>query len=173
MTTQELVQRVHQLAEDYNKNHDGQFAINYHNGFYRLIHSDVPNFEYVIDYFNAQNNDIDSIFETLSKLIVIYKALNDEFSSYRVFFQEDCLKLFDKKHQTTLTPLSNQNVAIEQTYHPSLTEISFTKDGVEILLTLDSPYHCINAFYTAKADVSLDKLNDTIEALRKKTQNVL
>ena len=30
-----------------------------------------------------------------------------------------------------------------------------------------------HAFYTAKAEVPLDELNDTIEALREKTQNVL
>lgn len=64
-------------------------------------------------------------------------------------------------------------IAIEQTYRPSLTEINFIKDGVKILLTSDSPYHWIDAFYTAKANVSLNELNDTIEALREKTKNVL
>lgn len=81
--------------------------------------------------------------------------------------------LYDDDHETILIPLSEDKVAIEQTYRPSLTEINFIKDGVEILLESDSPYHCINAFYTAKADVSLDELNNTIEALREKTKNVL
>lgn len=53
MTIQELVQRVHQLAETYNQNHDGTLAINYHKGQYRLIHSKVPTFSYYIHYFNT------------------------------------------------------------------------------------------------------------------------
>ena len=52
MTTQELVQRVHQLAEAYNQTHEGTLAINYHKGQYRLIHSKAPTFSYYISNFN-------------------------------------------------------------------------------------------------------------------------
>lgn len=179
MTIQELVQRVHQLAETYNQTHEGTLAINYHKGQYRLIHSKVPTFSYYIHYFNTLDDDdviethIQEIFETVKGLIAIHKALNEKLQSNRRYCYENRIELYDDDHETILMPLSEDKVAIEQTYHPSLTEINFIKDGVEILLESDSPYHCINAFYTAKADVSLDKLNSTIEALREKTKNVL
>lgn len=57
MTIQKLVQRVHQLAEDYNQTHEGTLAINYHKGQYRLIHSKVPTFSYYIHYFNTLDDD--------------------------------------------------------------------------------------------------------------------
>ena len=179
MTIQELVQRVHQLAETYNQTHDGILAINYHKGQYRLIHSKVPTFSYYIHYFNTLDDDdviethIQEIFETVKGLIAIHKTLNEKLQSNHLYCYDNRIELYDDDHQTILKPLSEDKVAIEQTYHPSLTEINFIKDGVEILLTSDSPYHCINAFYTTKAEVTLDKLNSTIEALREKTQNVL
>lgn len=179
MTIQELVQRVHQLAEDYNQTHDGTLAINYHKGQYRLIHSKVPTFNYYIHYFNTLDDDdviethIQEIFETVKGLIAIHKALNGKLQSNHIYCYDNRIELYDDDHETILIPLSEDKVAIEQTYRPSLTEINFIKDGVEILLTSDSPYHCINAFYTTKAEVTLDKLNSTIEALREKMQNVL
>lgn len=179
MTTQELVQRVHQLAEDYNQTHDGTLAINYHKGQYRLIHSKAPTFSYYIHNFNPLYDDdnietyIQEIFETVKGLIAIHKTLTDDFRSNDIHCYNDRIELYKDKHQTVLKPLSEQIVAVEQTYRPSLVELNFQKDGVEILLESDSPYHWINAFYTAKANVSLDELNSTIEALREKTQNVL
>lgn len=179
MTIQELVQRVHQLAETYNQTHDGTLAINYHKGQYRLIHSKVPTFNYYIHYFNTLDDDdviethIQEIFETVKELIAIHKALNEKLQSNRMYCYENRIELYDDDHETILMPLSEDKVAIEQTYRPSLTEINFIKNGVEILLESDSPYHWINAFYTAKAEVPLDELNDTIEALREKTKNVL
>lgn len=178
MTTQELVQRVHQLAKAYNQTHDGTLAINYHKGQYRLIHSKAPTFSYYISNFNPLSDDatethIQEVFETVKGLIAIHKALNDKLRSNHIHGYDDHIELYDGKHQTILTPLSENKVSVEQTYRPSRTEISFIKDGVEILLESDSPYHWIDAYYTAKAEVPLDELNDTIEALRKKTQNVL
>lgn len=179
MTIQKLVQRVHQLAETYNQTHEGTLAINYHKGQYRLIHSKVPTFNYYIHYFNTLDDDdviethIQEIFETVKGLIAIHKALNEKLQSNHMYCYDNRIELYDGNHETILKPLSEQMVTIEQTYRPNLTEINFIKDGVEILLESDSPYHRIDAFYTAKAEVTLDKLNSTIEALREKTQNVL
>lgn len=179
MTIQELVQRVHQLAETYNQTHEGTLAINYHKGQYRLIHSKVPTFSYYIHYFNTLDDDdviethIQEIFETVKGLIAIHKALNEKLQSNRMYCYDNRIELYDDDHETILIPLSEDKVAIEQTYRPTPYEINSFKDGVEILLTSDSPYHCINAFYTTKAEVPLDELNDTIEALREKTQNIL
>lgn len=109
----------------------------------------------------------------MTQLITIYKALADDFRSNNIQFYDGHIEIYKDKHQTILKPLSGQMVAIEQTYRPRRTEINFIKDGIEILLESDSPYHWIDAFYTAKANVSLNELNDTIEALREKTKNVL
>lgn len=178
MTIQELVQRMHQLTEAYNQTHEGTLAINYHKGQYRLIHSKAPTFSYYISNFNLlDDNDIDThiqeVFETIKGLIAIHKTLNDKLRSNRVYCYDDRIELYDDDHQTILMPLSEDKVAIEQTYSPTSYEINSFKDGVEILLTSDSPYHSINAFYTAKANIPLNELNSTIEALREKTQNVL
>lgn len=109
----------------------------------------------------------------MTQLITIYKTLADDFRSNDIQFYDNHIEIYKGKHQTILKPLSDQMVAIEQTYRPRRIEINFIKDGIEILLESDSPYHWIDAFYTAKANVSLNELNDTIEALREKTKNVL
>lgn len=174
MNQYELVQRVQKLVEVYNQSHEGHLHIDWSNGFYFLNHSDIPNFKYDIGYFNQHGDEhIQNVFNTVTNLIAIYETLNDNFRSHRLYFSDDYIQLNDGDHQTVLKPLSEQMVFVEQTYRPSLTEISFTKDGVDILLTSDSPYHWIDAFYTAEATVTLKEINDTIKALKEKTQNVL
>lgn len=174
MNKYELVQHVQKLVEAYNQSHEGHLYVNWSNGFYYLNHSDIPTFKYDIGYFNQHGDEhIQNVFNTMTNLIAIYETLNDDFRSYRLHFSDNYIDFNDDDHETILKPLSEQIVFVKQTYHPGLTEISFQKDGVDIRLTSDSPYHWIDAFYTAKATVTLDELNDTIEALKEKTQNVL
>ena len=174
MNKYELVQSVQKLVEAYNQTHDGHLYVDWSNGFYYLSHSDIPNFKYDIGYFNQHGDEhIQDVFNTMANLIAIYNTLDDDFRSHNLHFYDDHIEIYNDKHQTILKPLSEQMVFVEQTYRPNLTEISFQKDGVDILLTSDNPYHWIDAFYTAKAEVTLDELNDTIEALKEKTQNVL
>lgn len=144
MTIQELVQRVHQLAEAYNQTHEGTLAINYHKGQYRLIHSKAPTFSYYIHYFNPLDDDdidthIQEIFERVKGFIAIHKTLSNDFLLKGIHCYDDYIELYDNKHQTILKPLSDQMVAIEQTYRPILIELNFQKDDVEILLESDSP----------------------------------
>lgn len=91
---------------------------------------------------------------------------------------ENLCRKYNQTHQNQLTienykgsyRLSNQlmpHISVPLSVFETSTDLENT------FLTSDSPYHCINAFYTAKADVSLDELNSTIEALREKTKNVL
>ena len=63
-------------------------------------------------------------------------------------------------------------VTVEQTYLPTLKKINFTKDSIDVLLRPNDNHPWMDAYYTAKADVPLDEINNTIEALRKKTQTV-
>lgn len=174
MNKYELVQHVQKLVEAYNQTHEGHLHVNWSNGFYYLNHSDIPTFKYDIGYFNQYGDEhIQDMFNTMTNLIAIYNTLDNDFQSHRLHFSDDYIDFNDSDHQTILKPLSEQMVFVKQTYRPNLTEINFIKDGVEILLESDSPYHWIDAYYTAKAEVPLDELNDTIEALREKTQNVL
>lgn len=174
MTKYELVQNVQKLIEAYNQTHDDLLYVDWSNGFYYIGHPDIPEFKYNIDYFNRDGNPyIQVVFKTMTQLIAIYKTLANDFHSNDIQFYDDHIELFDDKHQTILKPLSDQMVTIEQTYRPSLTELSFQKDGVDIFLVSDSPYHSIDAFYTANALVSFDKINNTIKALKEKTQDVL
>lgn len=114
MTIQELVQRVHQLAEDYNQTHEGTLAINYHKGQYRLIHSKAPTFSYYISHFNPLSDDatkthIQEVFETVKGLIAIHKTLNDKLRSNDIHsYYDDRIELYDGKHQTVLIPLSEK-----------------------------------------------------------------
>lgn len=174
MTKYKIVQDVQKLVDNYNQNHDDLLYIDWSNSSYYIGHPDIPKFKYDIGYFNQDDNQyIQVVFKTMTQLITIHKTLADDFRSNDIQFYDDHIELFDDKHQTTLKPLSDQIVAIEQTYRPSLTELNFQKDGVDIFLASDSPYHAIDAFYTAKAEVPLDELNDTIKALKEKTQTVL
>jgi hypothetical protein len=174
MNKYELVQHVQKLVEAYNQTHEGHLHINWSNGFYFLNHSNIPTFKYDIGYFNQHGDKhIQDVFNTMTNLIAIYETLNDDFRSHRLHFSDDHFEINNGDHQTILKPLSEQMIAVEQTYRPSLTEISFQKDGVDILLTSDSPYHWIDTFYTAKATVTREELNDTIKALKEKTQNIL
>lgn len=174
MTNYKLVQDVQKLVDNYNQTHDDLLYIDWSNSSYYIGHPDIPEFKYDIDYFNQDGNQyIQVVFKTMTQLIAIYKTLADNFRSNDIQIYNDHIEIYKDKHQTILKPLSDQMVAIEQTYRPRRTEINFIKDNIEILLESDSPYHWIDAFYTAKANVSLNELNDTIEALREKTKNVL
>lgn len=174
MTKYELVQEIQKLVDNYNQNHNELLYVDWSNGFYYIAHPDIPELKYSIDYFNQDGDQyIQVVFKTLTQLVAIYKTLADDFHSNDIHFYDDHIELFDDKHQTILKPLSDQMTVIEQTYRPSLTELNFQKNGVDIFLTSDSPYHWIDAFYTAKATVTVDELNDTIDALKEKTQNVL
>lgn len=174
MTNYKLVQDVQKLVDDYNQNHNDLLYIDWSNSSYYIGHPDIPEFKYDIDYFNRDGNQyIQVVFKTMTQLIAIYKTLADNFHSNDIHFYDDHIEIYKNKHQTILKPLSDQMVAIEQTYRPKRTEINFIKDDVEILLESNSPYHWIDAYYTAKAEVTLDKLNNTIEALKEKTKNVL
>lgn len=174
MTKYKIVQNVQKLIEAYNQTHDDLLYVDWSNGFYYIGHPDIPEFKYNINYFNQDSNQyIQVVFKTLTQLIAIYKTLADDFHSNDIQFYDDHIEIYKNKHQTILKPLSDQMVAIEQTYRPKRTEINFIKDDVEILLESDSPYHSIDAYYTAKAEVTLDKLNTTIKALKEKTKNVL
>lgn len=176
MITQELVQRVQKLVNVYNQTHEEQFTITYHNNLYRLTHSDVPKLELFINYFNSSKNPddayIQTAFETVTKLIAIYDALNKTFQAEHPFFYKDCIGIHEGNHKTILKPSSNQTVMVEQTYLPNFTKINFTKDDIDVLVTPNDTHPWIKAYYTAKADVPLDEINNTIEALRKKTQTV-
>lgn len=118
MITQELVQRVQKLVNVYNQTHEEQFTITYHNNLYRLTHSDVPKLELFINYFNSSKNPddtyIQTAFETVTKLIAIYNALNKTFQAEHPFFYKDCIGIHEGNHKTILKPSSNQTVMVEQ-----------------------------------------------------------
>lgn len=176
MITQKLIQHVQKLINGYNQTHKDQFTISYRNNLPRLTHSDVPNLELFINYFNSSKNPddeyIQAAFETVIQLIAIYNALNETFHAEHPFFYKDCIGIHDSNHRTILKPLSNQMVTVEQAYLPTLKKINFTKDDIDALVTPNDTHPWIKAYYTAKADVPLDEINNTIEALRKKTQTV-
>lgn len=174
MTKYELVQQIEKLIDDYNQTHDNLLYIDWSNGFYYVAHPDIPELKYDLGYFNQDGDDyIQIVFKTLTQLIAIYKTLTDDFHTHRLHFYDNYITFFDDKNkqETLLKPLSDQMIMVKQTYRPSITELSFQKDDVTIRLKSDSSRHSIDAFYTASAMVDLDSINDTIEALKEKTQN--
>ena len=119
MTNYKLVQQVQKLVENYNQTYDELLYIDWSNGFYYIGHPDIPEFKYDIGYFNQNGNQyIQVIFKTMTQLITIYKTLADDFRSNDIQFYDNHIEIYKGKHQTILKPLSDQMVAIEQTYRP-------------------------------------------------------
>lgn len=106
-----MKERLKKLITDYNKTHKGQLLIKDN----IVFHADIAGFAFPLDYFE---NDIETVFERMTKLIDIYQAI-DKSQWKNIFIYRDNVTVYTGWNEIKLYPLKN-GVQVKHYYKYSL-----------------------------------------------------
>lgn len=117
---------LEKLITTYNKTHKGQLFIK--NDI--LFHADIAEFTFTLDYF--ENEDIETAFTRMTKLIDIYQAI-DKTKWKNVFIYRNNVTVYTGWNEIKLYPLDN-DVQIKHYYKYNLKQtITYSFDELDTL----------------------------------------